>query len=271
MKKLRSSSRSSPGLLGLLLAASLPTALDAAPPAWHLRPLESVPLAGVEPPVGLPVELVLDDGSAESAVGVGLGHGLQFHWFNRFSPLERPFDLREIRVLFPDDPEIDVGAAIDLVVHLDPNGDPTDGATVLRVLEETVQAADGATFSVYAIPGGVPVREPGDVLVGVVPRWIVSGVDPPVAPAALDTTSSADRSWIAVWSGDPPDPPQLPSDLFLGTVEDLQPGNWTIRAYGSRTPPIEIPTLGPRGSLLLGLLLFAVACVEIGRRRRTRP
>ena len=52
------------------------------------------------PPGGL--QLILDDGTAEGAVGVSDTEARQFLWFNRFTPdVPPPFLLEEIQVLFP--------------------------------------------------------------------------------------------------------------------------------------------------------------------------
>ena len=131
-------------LVTLCLAGS------AAGAEWSHRLLAAPKALPPLPDTGLfPVQLVLDDNGAEGAIGVGGATARQFLWFQRFSPAGVNLELAEIWVLFPSDPEIAPGAAIQLVVYQDGNGDPTDGATLLAVFDEVVQVADDATFTVY--------------------------------------------------------------------------------------------------------------------------
>ena len=103
------------------------------------------------------------------------------------------------------------------------------------------------------------------MLVGVVDRFVTSGVTTGTNPAALDTTTSQGRSWISLWSGDPPDPPLLPGDGFLDLVDVFQPGNWMIRAFGRSLPRAQIPVLGRAG--MAGLIaLVALAGILLIRR-----
>lgn len=253
--------------LGVLLAAGS----AAVGQEWRFEPFPGGPLTTTPPTEGgFPLELVLDDGTAEGSFGIISGQTAeQFLWFNRFTPaLAPPFVLEEIHVLFPDVPNLDVGDAVELVVYLDPDGDPTNGAEFLTSLDETVQFDDNSTFSVYILIDPILVEQTGDVLIGVVPRFIESGVTPPTLPAALDITSSQMRSWVATWIGDPPDPPLLPPDNQLVLIDTIQPGNWMIRAFGG--PPV--PTLPwPALAGLAALLLLAAALLLAGRRSRLQP
>ncbi|MBZ0112660.1 MAG: hypothetical protein K8J08_09375 [Thermoanaerobaculia bacterium] len=220
---------------------------------------------------GFGVSLVLDDGSTEGSLGVSAAAtAQQFLWFNRFqSP--GPMVLQEIQVLFPSGPNMTVGAAVDLVVYRDPDGDPTNGANLLLTVAETIQAVDGATLSVYPLAVPLPLDGGGDILIGVIPRFIVSGVTSPTTPAALDTTSSNARSWVAVWTGDPPNPAVLPPDGSLDLVDVFQPGNWIIRGFGDPVPIIEVPTLGAAAQGLLILLCVAAAGWGLRRLRLAEP
>ncbi len=228
------------------------------------------PLKATVPAKQSPIVLALDDGSREADVGFTDAVAFQFLWFNRFdSPASsgRPFDLEEIQVLFPPGPDVVPGAAVQLVVLTDADGDPTTGAVLAAAFDEVIQVADGTTFSVY--PVDPPVRLPagsGDILVGVVNRFVVSGVSPSSRPAALDTTASAGRSWFALWTGDPPDPPSLPSDDVLARIDTIEPGNWMIRAAGSLVPIVEIPALGGAGLAALAALV-ALAGAALLRRK----
>ncbi len=216
------------------------------------------------------VDLILDDGSREADIGFGAAQAFQFMWLNQFSrPPSLAIDLQEIQVLFPPGPDMAAGNEVQLVVYFDADGDPSAGAELLLQFTDEIQAVDGATFSVYQLDPPVRVTEPGDVLIGVVNRWVESGVSPPSRPAALDTTASQGRSWVALWNLDPPLPdPDLPPDLFLDTIDFLEPGNWMIRGYATRAPIVDVPALGPAGLAMLAVVL-ALAGGWLLRRRRS--
>lgn len=222
------------------------------------------------PPANLPNQLILDDDGAESVFGFAgalPGTARQFLWFNQF-PGAGEFLLEEIWVLFPPGANMSVGTDVQLVVYHDPDGDPTNGATALASYDETIQVLDGVTFSVYPLPSPLFVPAGGDVLIGVISRFVVSDMTSSTDPAAIDTTASQGRSWVAVWTGDPPPPPgppALPPDLFLDTVDAFVGGNWMIRGFGRSQPVTEIPTLGPAG---LGLLLLLIGAAAVRRLRR---
>ena len=217
------------------------------------------------------LDLVLDDGSREADFGVSDVTSSQFLWFNRFAAPTGGIDLDEIQILFPSGPAIVPGAAIQLVVFTDADSDPATGADLLIALNETIQVADGVTFSTYTLdpPLRVPAGTP-DVLVGVVNRFVISGVSQPSRPAALDTSASAGRSWLALWTGDPPEPPELPPDDVLDLIDFVEPGNWMIRASGTRLPVTEVPALSPSGLAILTLLLALGGVWMLGRRQRQK-
>ena len=183
------------------------------------------------------VSLTLDDGSVENDVGINDGtNDYQFIWLNRFTPdaADFPFTLDQIQVFFDSGTGVNVGDEIDLVVYQDSDGDPTNGATWLATYNVTVQAADGVTWSVYDLPSPLYVSGPGDVLIGAINRYTVSGAPPKTYPAAIDTGASQQRSWIGWWNLDPPDPANLPPDAVFATIDGLGlPGNWLIRASGN--------------------------------------
>ena len=217
------------------------------------------------PPTG--VQLVLDDDTSDGDFGVNSPDARQFMWFNRFTPPTQGVRLDQIWVLFPPGAaaNVSVGDQIEIVVYLDPDGDPTNGATLLRSISETVQIADGNTFSVYPLTTPIAVVDVGDILIGVVNRWVESGVTAPTRPAAIDVTASQGRSWLAVWSGDPPQPPTLPADSLFEIVDVFQPGNWMIRAFGEPIPVPGIPTASHLG-LVVFLLLIGLVGVAVLRR-----
>lgn len=266
----RSSASWSVALCCCLLLAGLASASAAPaqePTRWSLR-YHPAPIV-VEPPSSIQgsTGLTLDDGSREADFGVSDVNASQFLWFNRFAAPQGGIDLDEVQVLFPSGPEVVPGAAVQLVIFSDDDGDPANGADLLIAVDETIQVADGVTFSTYLldppirIPSGTP-----DILIGVVNRFVVSGVSPPSRPAALDTSSSAGRSWLALWTGDPPSLPALPTDDFLDTIDFVEPGNWMIRASGSRLPVTEIPTVSSVGLAILSLLLALGGSVLLRRR-----
>jgi hypothetical protein len=258
--------------VALTLLAGLAAGLAGDPPAEvqqvDLREFER---GGLQPPLPpattFPSQLVLDDNSAESAVGLFGKNSRQFLWFNRFAAAG--VELQEIWVFFPAGEGVSAGDDVQLVVYDDDDGDPTNGATLVLSLDVTVQVADGIQFSVYPI---APLQIEGEALIGVVPRFIVSGVTPPVAPAALDTTASQGRSYFAFWLGDPPALPELPPDDEIVLADDLLAfgGNWTIRAFGTAitAPIVAIPAVSPTGLAVLALLIALTAPFVLARPRR---
>jgi uncharacterized repeat protein (TIGR01451 family) len=144
--------------------------------------------------------------------------------------------LDEIQVYFDTTGGASVGDAIDLVVYEDPDGNPANGATLLATYPVTVQAIGG--WNTYSIAPVTIMPASGDVLIGVIDRFVTSGVTPSIYPAAIDATSSAGRSWVGSWTGDPPDPANLPSNDLYGTIDSFGfPGNWMIRGYGETMLP----------------------------------
>jgi hypothetical protein len=159
---------------------------------------------------------------------------------------------------------------VQLAVFLDPDSTPSNGASLIGSYDETIQAVDGTTFSVYDLVPPLAIDDAGDVLICVVNRFVISGVTSTTQPATIDTTSSQGRSWIAVWSGDPPASPALPTDGLFDLVDRFEPGNWMIRGFGiaDQVQPQarEIPMLGPVGlGTLIALLILAGIMVVVRR------
>lgn len=226
-----------------------------------------ISLKALPPIPGTGVQLVLDDDQSEGDFGVNTPNAQQFMWFNQFTPPTVGVRLDQVWVLFPPGAaaNVSVGDQVEILVYLDPDGDPGSGATLLRSISETVQVADGNTFSVYTLSPPIDVVDSGDILIGVVDRWIESGVTGPTRPAAIDVTTSQARSWLAVWSGDPPQPPALPADSVFSLVDAFQPGNWMIRAFGEPLSSHAIPTVS-RVGLAAFLLLLSISGVLLLRR-----
>lgn len=186
------------------------------------------------PPPGDPVNLVLDDGSRDNAIGLTAGG--QFIWLNRFSPTEFPIELDTALVLFSAQDGINLGETFDVYLYQDTDGDgdPGTGAVYVGgVTGNTVAVLDNWTTVNL---GALGFSGPGDVLVAVVNR--TAGVIAGTFPAAIDQTASQGRSWIGIYSaGNPGNPPTLPADAAWGTIDSFGfGGNWMIRASGSVVP-----------------------------------
>ncbi len=212
-----------------------PRAAAGLPVNLSLQAVRGPGVSGPPPQTDAAVNLILDDGSAENFIGLNDGtYGYQYLWLNRFTPdpAELPFQLETISVLFGNT-GVPLGGAADLVVYEDTNGgDPSDAAW-LATYPVTVQANDGTTWSTYTLATPLTLNGPGDVLIGVINRYEVSGVSPADFPAALDQGVSQVRSWVAAWAGDPPSPPNLPADSLWGTIDSFGfAGNWLVRGSG---------------------------------------
>lgn len=238
-------------------------------------PFTSASAAGVPAPESAPVApdggaipLILDDGTAENAIG--LTNGGQFLWLNRFtpSPADYPFLLTEVHVLFRSLDGINVGELFDVYVYEDFDSNPATGATFLG--SETLQAvAVLDAFTVIPIDPPILLATPGDVLIAIANE--TAGIAAGTFVAAIDQTASQSRSWVGFGAQPLPDPPTLPLATF-GIIDSFGfPGNWMIRGVGipAYVPPItqEIPTLGVAGIAALAVAL-AGAAFWFARRRR---
>lgn len=231
-------------------AAPLELKIDALPAGLSTPESANQPVAS-----DAAVSLVLDDGSPENFIGVtDTTYAYQFIWLNRFTPeaSEFPFTLDQIQVMFYDDVSgtynVNVGDAIDLLVYQDADGNPANGATLLATFHDTVKVIDGSTWSVYNLSSPVLINGPGDVLIGVINRYVNDGVTLKSYPASLDTISGNSRSWIGWWSGSPPDPAFLPPDSYFEVMSGIYSGNWLIRGYGqtgASGTPSPSPTAPP--------------------------
>ncbi len=199
-------------------------------------------------PMG-PVDLVLDDGTAENSIGVNDSvSAYQFIWMNRFTPgvADFPFNLEQISILWPSG-QVIAGSSVELVVYQDIDGDGNPvNAEVMGVYNVTIQNVDGTTWDNYTLTDPLLLGGPGDILIGAINRWVTSAVSPAQWPANIDTTASQGRSWIGWWNTDPPVPPVLPPDNTFGTIDSLGfAGNWMIRASGTTASGVSWLTVEP--------------------------
>ncbi len=182
--------------------------------------------------IAAPVNLVLDDGSPDTAIGIGGS----FIWLNRFtpSPIEFPFDLTQIHVAFLGGAGVDVGEQINLYVYEDTDGDgDPSNATLAAAYSAPVVALNA--FNVYTLPTPLALNGPGDVLIGVFN--VTAGTNAGEFPAVLDETTSQQRSWIG-WNGNPADLSTLGT---LALIDSFGfPGNWLVRGLGESGPPPDI-------------------------------
>jgi hypothetical protein len=272
-------------LLMALLALSL--GFVAGPAAADSQP-RLVQLGSNAAPEGLapspwspdaPVELVIDDGSAENSIGLSAGG--QFVWMNVFTPdpADFPFQLSVVSVVWPD--TMAEGDQVQIVVweDTDGDGDPSN-ADYLYSEDAVVMNNDFTTWNDYELAAPVMLTGPGDVVIGLVNRSGGAGyLD---YPAAIDQDDPQLRSWLGAYSGDPPDPPTLPADNLWGRIDDFGfPGNWMIRGAGYTEDPLAVSVtdlsaesglpVSPWAVLALAALLAAgsmTLALRLGRRAR---
>jgi hypothetical protein len=193
------------------------------------------------PSIDAPVSLVLDDGSRDNDIGIG--GNWEFIFLNRFTPDPGlfPFYIDQVSIYFSSNGLVNVGDGFILALYENTSGnyDPAVGSNFLASFPVTAQAIDA--WNDYTLPAPVTFNGPGDVLVGVV------AVETPGTsywPAAMDQTTTQQRSWAGWWlSSPPPSPPTLPPDDSWVLIDDYFPGNWMVRAYGETAAPPEIPWL----------------------------
>jgi hypothetical protein len=226
---------------------SSPAVLSAAQPAGPVSAESNAPYyVDYRAPFLFDVELVLDDGSAEN--NIGIGGTLELLWLNRFTPDpgHYPFNLMEISVYFDSDGLVEIGDNMILVVYENTSGntDPANGSNFLESFPVTVQELDAwNTYDISTTP--ILFNGPGDVLIGVI-ALEVPGTS--YWPAALDQTTTQERSWAGWWTtSPPPDPPVLPPDDSWVLIDSYFPGNWMVRGYGefASSTPTPVPTSTP--------------------------
>jgi hypothetical protein len=188
----------------------------------------------------------VDDGSMNDSLDINRSSAAyQFIWLNRFTPPADafPFQLKQISVIWPTG-QATVGSAVELAIYEDTDGDGNPiNATYLASYTVTVQTVDNTTWNTYILPQPVILSGPGDVLIGVIDRFVNNGSSAVAYPVALDTSTSQDRSWIGWWAADPPHPPVLPPNDTFSTIDALgAPGNLMLRGSGDSIT-LDVPWL----------------------------
>lgn len=212
--------------------------LPLAPPEGEAQPLLTLnPLAETLPlDEGLdnrlqPVDLVMDDGTSEDAIG--LTNGGEFIWLNQFTPAsaDYPFVLTQAAVYFPSGADIAVGKKFDLYVYASESGVADAEINLLQRVEAAVVSVVDDWTSI-ALPAPIYLTEASDIWIGVVNREVGRNG----FPAAIDFSSgSQQRSWVGVYNGSVPNEPSFPADDLWGIADDFGlAGNWLIRGYGHR-------------------------------------
>lgn len=196
---------------------------------------------------------VVDDGSAEAAVGWGNDQQNRTSaaiWLNRFVPANTSFPLRvnTISVLWPGaDVGNFVGREVRILIYVDQNrdGNPAD-AVLLNSSNHIISVADWEQWQDF--PVNVSVAAVGDVYIGWEDKWAEAGVSPRMYPAAIDESASQRRSWIAANSSGPtPDVVTLGNNEVLSLADSLGlPGNFMIRGNVTLAPLTTPTPLPPR-------------------------
>jgi hypothetical protein len=228
-------------VLLIVTALSVGPAL-AAGPTFSSRPATNPPSAPLIMAPGDPVSLVLDDGVSENNIGLNdAASATMFEWFNRFSPTELPIDVERIDVYWDSASAAVVGGeAIELVVY-ESSDTPCSGATIQGGQDDTIATLDA--FDQYTLTTPATITTGPSVSLGVIDRWVTTGVTAPMHPAAIDTTAGQARSFVTWWATDPPVPPVLPGDQGCDLIDTFGfPGNWLIRGAGT-VVPVELQRL----------------------------
>ncbi|MEL7625777.1 MAG: carboxypeptidase regulatory-like domain-containing protein [Anaerolineaceae bacterium] len=177
------------------------------------------------------VELVVDDGTAEDAIGIG--GTLEFMFLNRFTPAadQFPFTLEQVQISFEANDGMQVGDEFRIVIYqnVGGNSDPAVGSELLYQFDVT--AENITTWNYYDLPEPVTFEGPGDVLIGVIAMTVPGSS---YFPASIDMTASQQRSWAGWWDAGVPAVPTLPPDTEWGMIDSFGfAGNWMVRGKGT--------------------------------------
>ena len=180
----------------------------------------------------------LDDGTAEFA----FGSDVSIIYINRFTPPDGTgaFTIDSISILWPgaDLSQGDLtGKQVKLLVYYDADGDgnPANAERIDPDTDIMVTIDTPGSFQAYPLTLDIPGA--GDVYIGFQDTFQAAGGGQGSVAAALDTTASASRSYIATNVVDEPDADNLGNNEQLGELGALSQGaydgNWTIRATGT--------------------------------------
>ncbi len=179
---------------------------------------------------GDPLTFQYDDGMPEGTVGLDGTH--QYMWLTRFTPEANmfPLTITHVELYWAAQGGVAVGDMVDIYLYENRTSqqDPAEGSTFLY--KETVRIGAVDTFETYVLTEPVVFEGPGDLMVGV---GAITTPGSTYHASALDISSSAGRSFIGWWSTEIPEEPTLPPNEAWFLIDEQQPGNWLIRAYGT--------------------------------------
>ena len=232
-------------LLGWLSISSAPASVQGSAEelSFPHQGVQLILLGYDQPAVDSPINLALDDGSFDDVFCTDIV-GQYFTW-NRFTPDpgDFPFNLRTVSILLNN--IYAIGDPVQVLVYSDPDSNVTNGASLVKAEDFTIQSNNPITWNVFTFTTPAMLNVPGDVLVGIVlrvTRTVMNGSTPLVCPAALDTQAFHSRSYMGGYTDgsggliNPPDPPTIPPSEYglleftSGTV--VYHGNLLVRAAG---------------------------------------
>ena len=189
------------------------------------------------------VELIVDDGSVDDAIGIGGAH--PFIYVNRFTPTaeQYPFTLNRVDAYWWPDGGVAAGQAFRIIIYKNTSGNDNPAIGGEFVYQQDIIANDINAWESYELDEPITFEGPGDVIIGLAALHLPGSS---YWPAAIDTTASKARSWVGWYSGNVPTPPTLPPDEAWDKIDTLGfPGNWMIRGYGETGggTPGDIPWL----------------------------
>ncbi len=194
---------------------------------------------------------VLDDGSAEDAIGFGDGiQSFQSIWVNQFAVIPGQTTITAVEVAWgtPSDPQNIDGTPVTIGIWSDPNGDgqPFDSA-LLGSVSGTIQQNGTDTFITYTfspavtLPAGATSFFIGDLTPANPVEEFFQGID--------ENSVLHGQSWVvANGDGSNVDINNLGDNSLIGTIDSFGlPGNWLVRGdTGNGTPtPTPTPTATP--------------------------
>lgn len=200
---------------------------------------------GLSVPVRLGASYSVDDGTAEDTIGVGDGaNGQAFGWANRFTNTSgAPLTIAAVEVAFgvPGGAfGVVPGDAVDAVIWVDAaaTGNMTNAVRVARWSLPGGVHANNGTFATHYLPTEVIVPAGADFYVGM---GDLQSLDNEVRfPAALDSSSSAGRSWAFFHDSQNIFDPDNLGTQIIDTIDNFGlPGNWLVRARLAAPPATE--------------------------------